>query len=162
MGLPKIRYNQNNFFQVSGSGTLIDWEGRPAILTFIRDIRRSLHWTRPASTPAKAMALAKEHAGGIDLLITDVVMPEMNGRELAETLQARYPDLKVLFMSGYTANVIAHRGVLKEGVHFIWKSGSARAVSRRPSASFRGRDSSGCFLTFTPPAVEPAAPINGG
>ena len=55
------------------------------------------------------------------LLITDVVMPEMNGRELSERLQALYPNLKTLFMSGYTANVIAHRGVLEDGVSFISK-----------------------------------------
>lgn len=54
-------------------------------------------------------------------MITDVVMPEMNGKDLAERLQALYPDLSVLFMSGYTANVIAHRAVLNEGVHFMQK-----------------------------------------
>jgi YesN/AraC family two-component response regulator len=52
----------------------------------------------------------------IDLLMTDVVMPEMNGRDLAGNLLAHYPDLIRLFMSGYTANVIAHHGVLDEGV----------------------------------------------
>ena len=53
--------------------------------------------------------------------MTDVVMPEMNGRDLAKNLLSLYPDLKCLFMSGYTANVIAHHGVLDEGVHFIQK-----------------------------------------
>ena len=48
-------------------------------------------------------------------------MPEMNGRELSEKLQDLYPHLKILFMSGYTANVIAHRGVLEDGVNFISK-----------------------------------------
>ncbi len=65
--------------------------------------------------------MAEKHSGSINLLITDVVMPEMNGRELSEHLQSLYPELKVLFMSGYTANVIAHRGVLDEGVNFISK-----------------------------------------
>ena len=55
------------------------------------------------------------------LLITDVVMPEMNGRELAEQLSAIRPNLKCLYMSGYTADVIAHRGILNEGVDFIQK-----------------------------------------
>jgi FixJ family two-component response regulator len=50
-----------------------------------------------------------------------VVMPEMNGRDLAKNLLSLYPDLKRLFMSGYTANVIAHHGVLDEGVQFIHK-----------------------------------------
>jgi FixJ family two-component response regulator len=53
--------------------------------------------------------------------MTDVVMPEMNGRDLAAQLTRLYPDLKLLFMSGYTADVIAHHGVLDEGVCFIQK-----------------------------------------
>ena len=74
-----------------------------------------------AGTPGEAIRLAEEHAGEIHLLMTDVVMPEMNGRDLARNLLSLYPDLKRLFMSGYTANVIAHHGVLDEGVHFIQK-----------------------------------------
>ena len=57
----------------------------------------------------------------IQLLITDVVMPEMNGRELTEKLSAIRPNLKCLYMSGYTADVIAHRGIVDEGVNFIQK-----------------------------------------
>ena len=74
-----------------------------------------------AGTPGDAVHLAGEHMGEIHLLITDVVMPEMNGRDLADQLHNHYPDIKTLFMSGYTANVIAHRGVLDEGVNFIQK-----------------------------------------
>ncbi|MCF8123896.1 MAG: PocR ligand-binding domain-containing protein [Desulfarculaceae bacterium] len=74
-----------------------------------------------AGTPSEAMALAEQHPGGIDLLLTDVIMPQMNGRELAERLQTFYPDIKCVYMSGYTSNVIAHHGVLDEGVHFIQK-----------------------------------------
>jgi len=72
-----------------------------------------------AGSPGDAMLLAGGSTGGIDLLITDVVMPEMNGRDLANQLHALYRKLPVLFMSGYTANVIAHRG--DEGVNFIPK-----------------------------------------
>jgi two-component system, cell cycle sensor histidine kinase and response regulator CckA len=75
----------------------------------------------PAATPGDAIRLAREHAGNLHLLMTDVVMPEMNGRNLANSLLSLYPKLKCLFMSGYTANVIAHQGVLDEGVHFIQK-----------------------------------------
>ena len=53
--------------------------------------------------------------------MTDVVMPEMSGRDVAEKLRQAYPGLKCLFMSGYTANVIAHHGILDEGVHFLTK-----------------------------------------
>ncbi|MEE4240055.1 MAG: PocR ligand-binding domain-containing protein [Desulfopila sp.] len=74
-----------------------------------------------ASTPGQAVRIAGEHAGRIALLITDVVMPEMNGRELAKNLLAHRPTLKRLFMSGYTADVIACHGVLDEGVCFIQK-----------------------------------------
>ena len=74
-----------------------------------------------AATPGAAIRLAEEHRGEIHLLMTDVVMPEMNGRELAEKLLSLYPGLKRLFMSGYTADAIAHHGVLDEGVQFIQK-----------------------------------------
>ena len=82
-----------------------------------------------ATNPNEAAGLAKEHAGEINLLITDVVMPDMNGRELSERLKTSYPDLKVLFMSGYTANVIAHRGVLEDGVCFMSKPFSKRDMA---------------------------------
>ena len=74
-----------------------------------------------AATPAEALRLAREHTGTIDLLLTDVVMPEMNGRELAARLVEIRPGLRRLFMSGYTADVIASRGVLEEGVEFVQK-----------------------------------------
>jgi CheY-like chemotaxis protein len=74
-----------------------------------------------AATPGEALRLAEAHTGDIDLLVADVIMPEMNGRSLAERLQVLYPNLKVLFMSGYTADAIVHRGVLMQGVHFLQK-----------------------------------------
>ena len=74
-----------------------------------------------AGTPTEALCLAKEHAGTIDLLMTDVVMPEMDGRQLEQRIQKSNPGIKCLFMSGYTANVISHHGVLDEGIHFIQK-----------------------------------------
>jgi len=82
-----------------------------------------------ANTAGDAISLAWEYAGEIHLLITDVVMPEMNGRELAGYLMSRYPALKCLFMSGYTANVIAHQGVLDEGVHFVQKPFSIKNLA---------------------------------
>ena len=61
-----------------------------------------------------------------DLILLDVVMPGMNGRELTDNLQVRYPDIKTLYMSGYTADVIADRGVLEKEVHFIQKPFSVK------------------------------------
>ncbi|MFW5853902.1 MAG: response regulator, partial [Thermodesulfobacteriota bacterium] len=112
-----------------GETVLVVEDETPILHLVQRVLERLEYHVLAAATPAMALALAEEHAGAIDLLITDVVMPEMNGRKLAETLQAYYPDLKVLFMSGYTANVIAHRGVLEEGVHFIQKPVSNRDLA---------------------------------
>jgi len=74
-----------------------------------------------ANSAVEAICQAKEHIGEIGLLITDVIMPEMNGRDLAIKLQSMFPQLKCLFMSGYTADIISQHGVLDEGVHFIQK-----------------------------------------
>jgi PAS domain S-box-containing protein len=84
-----------------------------------------------ASTPGEAIQLAREHAGPIDILLTDVVMPEMNGRDLAKNLLSLYPSLKRLFMSGYTADVIAHHGVLDEGVNFLQKPFSSDVLGAK-------------------------------
>ncbi|MHB8789448.1 MAG: PAS domain S-box protein [Desulfobulbaceae bacterium] len=110
--------------------TVLLVEDDVSLLALTRRILEGLDYTvLAASTPGRAEALAREHTGTIDLLLTDVVMPEMNGRELAGRLQALYPDLKVLYMSGYTADVIAHRGVLETGVHFIQKPFAKRALA---------------------------------
>lgn len=74
-----------------------------------------------AETPVEAIRIASNHQGDIDLILTDVVMPGMSGRELSSKLLSLYPNIKRLFLSGYTASVIAEQGVLDEGVHFIQK-----------------------------------------
>ncbi|MDR3556702.1 MAG: PAS domain S-box protein [Syntrophobacteraceae bacterium] len=84
-----------------------------------------------AGTPAEAIRLAEAHPGKINLLMTDVVMPEMNGRDLAKNILSLYPSIKRLFMSGYTANVIAHHGVLDEGVNFIQKPFSMQHLAAK-------------------------------
>ena len=74
-----------------------------------------------AETPQTALTAAAAHEGPIDIMITDVVMPGMSGRDLAVQLGKTHPDMKVLFISGYTANVIAHRGILEAEVEFLPK-----------------------------------------
>ena len=97
-------------------------EDELALLTLCRRKLEKLGYrVLAAGTPGEAIALAEEYAGEIDLLMTDVVMPEMNGRDLCKRLQSLYPNLKRLFMSGYTANVIVHHGILEESVCFIQK-----------------------------------------
>jgi CheY-like chemotaxis protein len=85
----------------------------------------------------EALALADAQEGKIDLLITDVIMPEINGRDLADRLQALHPELRVIFMSGHTADVIARRGVLDEGRHFIQKPFSREKLARKVSEVLR-------------------------
>ena len=84
-----------------------------------------------AEKPADALRMADETPGRIELLIADVIMPDMNGRKLSDALLARRPDVRTLFVSGYTANVIAHHGVLNEDVEFLEKPYSRRQLLDR-------------------------------
>ncbi len=75
-----------------------------------------------ADHPEKALELVRQSAGKIDLLVTDVVMPGMNGQQLFKQINAERPDInRVLYMSGYTNNVIVSGGALEEGTHFLSK-----------------------------------------
>jgi PAS domain S-box-containing protein len=105
-----------------GTETVLVVEDEAAILELARESLVDLGYTvLAAKSPEEAVSWSQERAGPIHLLITDVVMPQMNGRQLAERLTSARPRLKCLYMSGYTADVIAHRGVLDEGVSFISK-----------------------------------------
>ena len=116
----------------TGLETILLVEDEPMILAMTREMLNRLGYTvLPASTPKEALLLAQDHAHDINLLMTDVVMPEMNGRDLARNLLALYPDLKCLFMSGYTANVIAHHGVLDEGINFLQKPFSRKDLAAK-------------------------------
>jgi len=107
-------------------------EDELAIVAITRRVLQRLGYTvLTASTPSEAIRLAESHPQEIHLLITDVVMPEMNGRDLAIRLLSRAPRLKCLFMSGYPADVIAHHGVLDEGVHFIAKPFSVEDLAAK-------------------------------
>ena len=122
-----------------GNETILLVEDEPAILQMTTMMLTRLGYTVvAAATPGEAILLAHENRGGIDLLMTDVVMPEMNGRELAGNLRSHYPDLRRLFMSVYTANVIAHHGVLDEGVHFIQKPFSMKDLGGKLREVLKG------------------------
>jgi signal transduction histidine kinase len=84
-----------------------------------------------ASGGDEALMLGRAHQGRIQLLMTDVVMPQMNGRELAERLVRLRPELKVLYMSGYTDDAIIHHGVLGEGIAFLEKPFTAKALTHK-------------------------------
>jgi PAS domain S-box-containing protein len=102
--------------------TILLVEDDPAILAISRTmLERLAYRVIGARSPDAALQLARDHAGPIHLLMTDVVMPGMNGHDLAARLLDPHPHIKRLYMSGYTADVIAHHGILDDGIHFIQK-----------------------------------------
>ncbi len=112
------------------SETVLLVEDEAAILDMGKTMLEQLGYRVLASSlPDEALGMADDHAGEIQLLVTDVVMPNMNGRDLAERLQTLYPGIKTLFMSGYTADVIAHHGVLDKSVNFLQKPFSLRELA---------------------------------
>jgi PAS domain S-box-containing protein len=115
---------------VCGHETVLLVEDESAILKLATRVLEMLGYTvLAASTPIEAIRLARERTGEIHLLMTDVVMPEMNGCDLAKELFALQPGLKCLYMSGYTADVIALNGNLDEGVQFMPKPFSTNELA---------------------------------
>jgi PAS domain S-box-containing protein len=107
---------------LSGHETILLVEDESAILEMTATVlRRKGYTVLMANAPGEAMRLANQHKGVIHLVVTDVVMPEMNGRDLAQRLLSMRPGMRCLFMSGHTAEVIADHGVLDEGVDFVQK-----------------------------------------
>lgn len=116
----------------SGKETVLLVEDEKSILNMGKRLLKRLGYVvLIANTPAEAIEIARRSTETIHLLITDVIMPGMNGRELSRQLEKYKPGIKCLFMSGYTANVIAHHGVLEEGVHFLQKPFSLNELSIR-------------------------------
>ncbi len=99
--------------------------------TTMKFLKRLGYGVLHASDGNEALVLADRHQSRIDLLLTDVVMPGMNGRQLAERLVSIHPEIKILFTSGYTENVIAHHGVLDEGLSFIGKPYTPQALAMK-------------------------------
>ncbi len=115
-----------------GDETVLLVEDDLPLLNLSGRMLRGLGYTvLEANVPAGALHLADEYPGEIHLLLTDIIMPGMNGRQLAEQLTARLPQLKCLFMSGFTADVIARQGILDGNVHFIQKPFSAADLAAK-------------------------------
>ena len=115
-----------------GHETILVVEDEPALLDLSKLLLELQGYRVLAAGSAnEAIRLAEEHSEGIHLLMTDVVMPEMNGLDLAKKLLSLHPHLQCLFTSGYTANVIAHHGILDEGVHFIQKPFSRKDLTAK-------------------------------
>jgi PAS domain S-box-containing protein len=115
-----------------GHETILLVEDEPAILNMTAMmLKRQGYTVLAADLPGEAIRMAGRHPGQIHLVMTDVVMPEMDGKNLARNLLTLYPNLKRLFMSGYTANAIAHQGVLDPGIHFIQKPFSMKTLAAK-------------------------------
>lgn len=114
-----------------GNGeTILIVEDDPVILDMEKEMLQKLGYSViAAGTPGEAIRLTREAQDEIHLYITDVIMPEMNGRELIEKLRDIRPDMKYIYMSGYTSDVIAHQGVLEKGVHYIPKPFSLQSLA---------------------------------
>jgi two-component system cell cycle sensor histidine kinase/response regulator CckA len=122
-----------------GHENILPVEDEPSLLNIYRAMLEKLGYcVLSAGRPSEAISLAEEYAGEIDLVLTDVVMPEMNGHQLCKRLSALNPNLKKLFMSGYTSNVIGHHGALEEGVCFIPKPFSLKDLSFRIRKALQG------------------------
>ncbi len=107
---------------VRGDETILLVEDESAVRALIRTILRSRGYhVLVAGNGREALACLEHHAEAIDLLLTDVVMPGMGGRELAAEVSARYPQVRVLFMSGYATDVVAEGGWMDSGAHFLQK-----------------------------------------
>jgi PAS domain S-box-containing protein len=110
--------------------TVLLVEDELSILTLGKRVLQQLGYNvLAAEAPGKALALASGYPGNIHLLLTDVVMPEMSGRELSEHLLIQRPGIKTLFMSGYTSDIMGRHGVLGEGMNFIPKPFTKEALA---------------------------------
>jgi len=119
-------------YRKGGTETVLVVEDETAILELARESLVQLGYSvLTAGSPEEAIRRAEEHAGPIHLLIADVVMPQMNGRRLAERLIAVRPQLKCIFMSGYTADVMGHREILTEEMKFIAKPFSLTVLAEK-------------------------------
>lgn len=115
-----------------GTETILLVEDEPSILELGAYILEQLGYTvLAARKPSEALTIALEYKGTIHLMVTDVIMPEMNGQKLAGELKPLRPETKVLFISGYTTNVIAHHGVLDSGVYLLEKPFSVDSLGQK-------------------------------
>lgn len=108
--------------ECSGSETILVVEDNEQVRTMACWLlRRCGYNVHEAGDPNTAIDKAEKHKEKIDLLITDVIMPEMNGKTLSEKIKSIHKEAKILYMSGYPANVIGHHGVLEKNINFIQK-----------------------------------------
>ena len=115
-----------------GKETILIVDDKTSIRRLIVETLKPLGYNcLQAASGKEAINVLHEYEGEVNLLLTDVVMPYMNGRELAETIRKERPDIKIIFMSGYTENIIAHHGVLEQGINYISKPITPVALTQK-------------------------------
>jgi len=115
-----------------GGGTLLLVEDETQVRDLTARTLKDLDYTvLAASTGEEALALARQQPGKLSLLITDVVMPNMSGRQVADALSAQQPGMRVLYLSGYTENTVIHHGVLDSNVEFLAKPFTREALAQK-------------------------------
>jgi two-component system cell cycle sensor histidine kinase/response regulator CckA len=121
-----------SLMQTRGTETILVLEDEPVVRQLVLAILAQQGYTvLEADTPEEALRLCKEYAGSIQLLVTDVVMPGMSGRQVAEAALTCRPTLKVLYMSGYTGDATAHLAVLDSGAAFLQKPFSSESLLQK-------------------------------
>ncbi len=130
--LPRVEGKEEPLEKEGGDRTLDTLDGQGEVVLVVEDeesvrdvtvsiLKSAGYRVLEASSGEEALELCREGRCGLDLLVTDVVMPGMSGKKLAQTLEAWYPNIKVLYISGYTDNIVVRHGILEEGISFIQK-----------------------------------------
>jgi two-component system cell cycle sensor histidine kinase/response regulator CckA len=129
-----VRPSERPAIRPGGHETILLVEDEKSVrVTTTQFFKKTGYNVLAAENPELALHLAAQHAGEIDLLITDVVMPGMSGRDLAARLSALRPGVKCLYISGFTADIIAQEGILVDGLLFMTKPFSRDELVRKVS-----------------------------
>ena len=137
--LPAVKSNQpqenasrDDRTRLKGTETVLLVEDEAGIRSMTRLALKSFGYSiLEAAHPREAIRISQEHPGKIDILLTDVIMPQINGRRLAELLQPDRPEMKVLFISGYSGDTIARNGILNDDLHFLQKPFTPVVLAKR-------------------------------
>ena len=122
-----------------GSGTVLLVEDEESVRQLVREtLQAKGYQVLEAENGEAALRIASAHQGSIDMLITDVVMPGMSGRELSKKLCEARPKTRVLYLSGYTEDAIMHQGVFEPGTAFLQKPFTLQMLSRKVRDALRG------------------------
>ena len=117
---------------LNGSETILITEDEKSVLDLATSGLQSYGYRiLNARNSEQALKMAEKHKGNIDLLLTDVIMPGSNGRELAKKMQKIFPAIKILFMSGYTDEGIARHGILDKDAQLIQKPFSIQSLAEK-------------------------------